>query len=73
MFENEPPDVNNPLFQMQNVIATPHSAALTKEVVAQLAQGSAENVLNVLGGKPPSYSPNWDILQAKTGRKPARR
>ncbi|MEJ2098928.1 MAG: hydroxyacid dehydrogenase [Desulfobacterales bacterium] len=73
VFENEPPDVNNPLFQMQNVIATPHSAALTKEVVAQLAQGSAENVLNVLGGKPPSYSPNWDILQAKTGRKPARR
>ena len=73
VFENEPPDVGNPLFQMQNVIATPHSAALTKEVVAQLAQGSAENVLNVLGGKPPSYSPNWDILQAKTGRKPARR
>ena len=73
VFENEPPDINNPLFQMQNVIATPHSAALTKEVVAQLAQGSAENVLNVLGGKPPSYSPNWDILQAKTGRKPARR
>jgi D-3-phosphoglycerate dehydrogenase len=73
VFENEPPDVNNPLFKMQNVIATPHSAALTKEVVAQLARGSAENVLNVLGGKPPSYSPNWDILQAKVGRKPARR
>jgi D-3-phosphoglycerate dehydrogenase len=73
VFENEPPDVNNPLFKMQNVIATPHSAALTREVVAQLAQGSAENVLNVLGGKPPSYSPNWDRVQAKIGSKPARR
>ena len=73
VFENEPPHVNNPLFKMQNVIATPHSAALTREVVALLAQGSAENVLNVLGGKPPSYSPNWDIVQAKIGPKPARR
>lgn len=67
VFESEPPDTGNPLFEMQNVIVTPHSAALTKEVVAQLAAGSAENVLNVLEGKPPSYSPNWDIVQAKIG------
>ena len=72
VFENEPPDVNNPLFEMQNVIATPHSAALTKEVVAQLAKSSAENVLNVLAGKPPSYSPNWDIIQAKIHSKTVR-
>jgi D-3-phosphoglycerate dehydrogenase len=73
VFENEPPEVNNPLFKIQNVIATPHSAALTREVVALLAQGSAENVLNVLGGKPPSYSPNWDVVQAKIGSKLGRR
>lgn len=72
VFETEPPDVDNPLFKMQNVIATPHSAALTKEVVAQLAKGSAENVLNVLAGKPPSYSPNWDIIQAKIHSKAVR-
>ena len=64
VFENEPPDVRNPLFELPNVIATPHTAALTKEVVAQLAKGSAENALNVLEGKKPSYSPNWDIVQA---------
>ena len=63
VFENEPPDVRNPLFELPNVIATPHTAALTKEVVAQLAKGSAENALNVLEGKKPSYSPNWDIVQ----------
>jgi D-3-phosphoglycerate dehydrogenase / 2-oxoglutarate reductase len=73
VFENEPPDVNNPLLKMQNVIATPHSAALTKEVVALLAKGSAENVLDVLGGRPPSFSPNWDTVQAKIGFKPDRR
>ncbi len=73
VFEKEPPDATNPLFLMQNVIATPHSAALTKEVVAELARGSAENVINVLQGKPPSYSPNWDVVQAGVSPKAARR
>ena len=73
VFEKEPPDATNPLFEMQNVIATPHSAALTKEVVAELARGSAENVINVLEGKPPSYSPNWDVVQAGVSPKAAGR
>ena len=73
VFEKEPPDATNPLFEMQSIIATPHSAALTKEVVAELARGSAENVINVLEGKPPSYSPNWDVVQAGVSPKAARR
>ena len=67
VFEKEPPDVANPLFDLENVIATPHSAALTQEAVALLAEGSAENVLRVLQGKKPSYSPNWDQVKAKIG------
>ena len=66
VFEKEPPDAANPLFDLENVIATPHSAALTKEAVALLAQGSAENVLRVLQGKKPTYSPNWQTVQANT-------
>lgn len=68
VFEKEPPDAQNPLFQIQNVIATPHTAALTKDAVAKLAEGSAENAINVLDGKPPSYSANWDEVQAKIGQ-----
>jgi D-3-phosphoglycerate dehydrogenase len=69
VFEKEPPDAANPLFDLENVIVTPHSAALTKEAVALLAQGSAENVLRVLQGEKPSYSPNWEAVQEKAGYK----
>jgi D-3-phosphoglycerate dehydrogenase len=65
VFEKEPPDASSPLFRMPNVILTPHSAALTKDSVAKLAEGAAENVIQVLEGKPPSFSPNWDTVQAK--------
>jgi D-3-phosphoglycerate dehydrogenase len=69
VFEREPPDVHNPLFRMHNVIVTPHSAALTKETVAKLAEAAAENAICILEGRRPSYSPNWETLQAKIGQK----
>jgi len=69
VFEKEPPDVRNPLFQFQNVILTPHTAALTKDSVIQLAEGAADNALRVLAGLKPSYSPNWEIVQAKLAPK----
>ena len=65
VFEKEPPDASNPLLKIPKVMLTPHSAALTKDSVAKLAEGAAENVLRVLEGKSPSFSPNWDTIQAK--------
>jgi D-3-phosphoglycerate dehydrogenase / 2-oxoglutarate reductase len=65
VFEKEPPDADNPLFRTPKVILTPHSAALTKDSVAKLAEGAAENALRVLDGKPPSFSPNWETVRAK--------
>lgn len=65
VFEKEPPNAGNPLFQSQNVILTPHSAALTRDSVAKLAEGAAENVILVLEGKPPSFSPNWETVRVK--------
>jgi D-3-phosphoglycerate dehydrogenase / 2-oxoglutarate reductase len=52
-FENEPPDRGNPLFAMENVIATPHVGAFSEESFRNMGTGAAENVLTVLAGKPP--------------------
>lgn len=60
----EPPDAGNPLMRMPNVILTPHSAGLTKEGVALLAEGAALNALRVLKGEAPSFSGNWDQVKS---------
>jgi D-3-phosphoglycerate dehydrogenase len=65
VFEKEPPDIQSPLFQLRDVIVTPHSAALTKDTVAELAAGAARNAIDVLDGEKPSYSVNWDEVRAK--------
>jgi len=65
VFEKEPPDAQNPLFVLSNVIVSPHTAALTRDTVAKLADGAAQNAINVLGGKEPSYSANWEEVQEK--------
>jgi D-3-phosphoglycerate dehydrogenase len=44
VFEKEPPDENNPLFNLDNVILSPHNAALTIECRKRMAVESAENI-----------------------------
>jgi len=67
VFAKEPPETSHPFFQMENVILTPHTGALTKDAVAQLAEGAAQNILDVLEGRKPSYSINWEeVVRKKT-------
>ena len=44
VFETEPPLKNNPLFQLDNVILTPHNAALTIECLKRMAVETCENI-----------------------------
>jgi D-3-phosphoglycerate dehydrogenase len=51
--ENEPPAQNHPLFQLDNVVLTPHIGALTLEASKRGEWGAAEDVIRVLEGKKP--------------------
>ena len=48
VFETEPPQENNPLFKLSNVILSPHNAALTLECRKRMAIESAENIIYFL-------------------------
>jgi phosphoglycerate dehydrogenase-like enzyme len=58
VFETEPPEVTNPLLQMDNVIGTPHGLSHAFESVARCAQMTEDNVLAIVEGRLPPYIVN---------------
>jgi D-3-phosphoglycerate dehydrogenase len=55
-FETEPPDPDNPLFSMDNVVLTNHIAGISVRSFRNMGVGAVENVLTVLDGKTPDPS-----------------
>lgn len=49
-FEKEPP-TDSPLFEFDNVIATPHTGAHTKEAVENMGKMAVDNLIDVLSHK----------------------
>jgi len=56
VYEREPASRENSLFQLEQVVATPHSAALTRESSAAMSRMTAEGILHVLAGE------HWDCV-----------
>ena len=54
VFEEEPPGLN-PLFELDNFIAAPHSAGQTKEGLRAMGEITCDNVLKMLKGEEPQY------------------
>ena len=44
VFETEPPEPNHPFFKLDNIILTPHNAALTLECRKRMSVEAAENI-----------------------------
>ena len=44
VFESEPPDPSHPFFKLDNILLTPHNAALTLECRMRMSQEAAENI-----------------------------
>jgi D-3-phosphoglycerate dehydrogenase len=54
VFDKEPPPPDHPLLQFDNVIASPHTAGVTREARANMGKIAAEQLILALdGGRPP--------------------
>jgi D-3-phosphoglycerate dehydrogenase / 2-oxoglutarate reductase len=51
VFGEEPPPPDHPLFAMDQVVLTPHNAALTAECSLRMALASVQNVLDFFAGR----------------------
>jgi D-3-phosphoglycerate dehydrogenase len=58
VFDPEPPQADNPLFALDNVVLTPHLASFTDEGRQRMGLMVAEDVLRVLRGEAPRYLAN---------------
>lgn len=63
-FVVEPPDMDNPLFTLENVYPTPHKASHTVDAQRRMAEHAAMNIVAVLDGK----EPVWPVNRPKEPR-----
>jgi D-3-phosphoglycerate dehydrogenase len=64
VYEKEPPQKDNPLLSMGNVLLTPHNASQTRECMTRMALHAAKGIDEVLSGK----RPTWPVNAPKHGR-----
>lgn len=62
VFEEEPPKNDNPLFELDNVIVSPHNAALSREALVNMAVHAAKGICDRLNGKEPEWVVNKELL-----------
>ncbi|WP_199613992.1 phosphoglycerate dehydrogenase [Paenibacillus alkalitolerans] len=55
VYEQEPVSSDNPLFQIDQLVSTPHTAAETEETYRRVGIATAEALLNVFSGKEPAH------------------
>lgn len=68
VFETQPLRADHPLLKADNVILTPHAAALTAESSEKMSVGAARQVLQLLAGERPDHLVNpevWDRYQQR--------
>jgi D-3-phosphoglycerate dehydrogenase len=65
VLETEPPDRENPLLGMENVLVTPHVAWYSEDSMERLKLMGMDEVVRVLKGRRPWYAVNPEVLAGK--------
>jgi D-3-phosphoglycerate dehydrogenase len=71
VWSKEPPQPDHPLLQFDNVIASPHTAGVTKEARANMGKFAATQLIEALDGKRPPRIVNpdvWPVYQKRFER-----
>lgn len=66
VYEKEPPDMNNPLFKLDNVVTAPHLGAATEEAQLNVSADIAKQVADALLGRGIVNAVNVPSLDAET-------
>jgi len=67
VFDPEPPQADNPLLQMKNVVLTPHIASNTEAGMAAIQAGTVDNIVDVLKGERPAWIANSEVWPGRMG------
>jgi D-3-phosphoglycerate dehydrogenase / 2-oxoglutarate reductase len=67
VYEKEPPE-GSPLLDAPNTLLTPHLGASTEEAQVAVAEEVAEQILDVLDGRPARYAVNAPLLTLETAQ-----
>ncbi|MGA2289886.1 hydroxyacid dehydrogenase [Bradyrhizobium sp.] len=68
VWSKEPPPPDHPLLQFDNVLASPHTAGVTREARANMGRIAAEQMLEALDGKRPARVVNPEVWPGYAGR-----
>ncbi len=66
VYSTEPPAPDNPLLKLDKAITTPHLGASTEEAQINVAVDVAEQMVDVLGGKPARSAVNMPAMSTET-------
>lgn len=62
VMEHEPPDPNDPLLQIENLVITPHTAGPTLESIPKRAANGFENIQHVWSGQPAMWTAEYENI-----------
>ena len=68
VWDKQPPAADHPLLQFDNVIASPHTAGVTREARANMGKIAAQQMIVTLDGKRPPRIVNPQVWPAYSKR-----